>query len=81
MKRDPITRKNQAHLIHLLHASGEFTGHRGGRLVNLRIKRDLLGSAVAYKVFIGRKVHCGETNTVADAVEVLNRLISHSSAG
>jgi hypothetical protein len=80
MKRDPITRKDQAHLIHILHASGEFSGTRGGRAVSLRIKTDLFGKVVRYQVAINRRVVSGEAETVAQAVDELNRVIKHSSS-
>jgi hypothetical protein len=80
MKRDPITRKDQAHLIHLLHASGEFSGTRGGRTVSLQVKEDLFGKRIAYRVVFRGKQQHGEAPTVAAAVDELNRLIRHSSA-
>ena len=81
MKRDPITRKDQAHLIHLIHQTGEFTGTRGGRLVTLKVKEDLFGKRIAYRIHLNkRKLLTGEAPTVAAAVDELNRAIKHSSA-
>jgi hypothetical protein len=74
-KREPISSHELPRIVHTIKENGSWSGTRGGRIVELEKRKDLLGSFIAWGVCLTYLWTRGRSATVAEAVDQCNALI------
>ena len=72
MKLQPFSKRDQSHIIQTVNRGELWKGIRGGRLIEIRKRRLLIGPAMQADVYIHRQRHSMEAGTVAELLEQLN---------
>jgi hypothetical protein len=74
----PITKRDQARLIHIMAETPAWTGYRRGRKIALSHRYVLTGHKIEWTLFVYRHRISGVEDTVADACLALNAEILNS---